>query len=78
MLSAIVKTYALFIHIFHADNQFYIYRGHYLNNEIFTSADQIKVGDRVVVKGKLLNYHGVTPEIAQGNYIYSLDREANE
>ena len=55
------------------DNQFYIFRGKYLNNENFTSTDQIKVGDKVVVKGKLLNYQGNTPEFAQGNYIVKLE-----
>ena len=33
------------------DNQFYIFRGKYLEGADFTSADQIKVGDKVVVKG---------------------------
>ena len=55
------------------DNQFYIFRGKYLEGADFTSADQIKVGDKVVVKGKLLNYMGNTPEFAQGNYIVKLE-----
>ena len=55
-----------------ANNEFYIYRGKYLNNENFTSNDQIKVGDKVLLKGKLLNYRGNTPEFAQGNYIVKL------
>ena len=37
-----------------------IYRGYYLGakDNKFTSADQIKVGDKVVVYGKLVNYNG--------------------
>lgn len=55
-----------------ANNEFYVFRGKYLNGENFTSADQIKVGDKVLLKGKLLNYMGNTPEFAQGNYIIKL------
>ena len=55
-----------------ANNEFYVFRGKYLNGENFTSADQIKVGDKVLLKGKLLNYMGNTPEFAQGNYIVKL------
>lgn len=49
-----------------------IYRGYYLGpkDNKFTSADQIKVGDNVVVYGKLVNYNG-TKEMNSGNYIYS-------
>ncbi len=55
-----------------ANNEFYVFRGKYLNGEDFTSQDQIKVGDKVLLKGKLLNYMGNTPEFAQGNYIVTL------
>ena len=55
-----------------ANNEFYVFRGKYLNGENFTSADQIKVGDKVLLKGKLLNYMGNTPEFAQGNFIVKL------
>ena len=51
-----------------------VFRGLYLNNEYFTSEDQIAVGDKVVVRGKLQRYvkNGeMTPEVAQGNYIVS-------
>lgn len=49
-----------------------IYRGYYLGakDNKFTSADQIKVGDKVVVYGKLVNYNG-TKEMNSGSYIYS-------
>lgn len=54
-----------------------VFHGKYLNNANFTSSEQIKVNDQVVVYGKLQKYvkdATTTPEIAQGNYIYSLVR----
>lgn len=53
-------------------NQFLVYRGYALGNVKFTSSSEIKVGDEVIVCGKLINYNG-TKEFAQGNYIYSLN-----
>lgn len=53
-------------------NTIQVFRGKYLNNEAFTSADQISVGDEVVIYGKLQLYNGSTPEILNGNYIYSI------
>lgn len=50
-----------------------IYRGYSLGGEKFKSADEIKVGDEVVVKGKLVNFKGNTPQFAQGSAIYSLN-----
>ena len=55
-----------------------VFHGKYLNNANFTSSEQIKVNDQVVVYGKLQKYvknSVVTPEIAADNYIYSLVRE---
>lgn len=51
-------------------NQLKVFRGYYLKNEKFTAADQIKVGDEVIVYGVLINYN-TTPEINQNNYLYS-------
>ena len=45
-----------------------LFRGLYAENVKFTSADQIKVGDIVVVYGKLVDYNG-TKEMNSGNYI---------
>lgn len=56
---------------------FYVFRGKYLDNEKFTSADQIKVGDEVVVFGDLINYMGNTPELSQGNYIVKLNGDGS-
>ena len=50
-------------------NDIMVYRAKYLNNEKFTAEDQIKVGDKVIMYGKLVDYNG-TKEIKDG-YVYS-------
>lgn len=55
------------------DNDMIVFRGLYLDGEKFTSEDQIKVGDKVIVYGKLINYNNTTPEIEAGSKIYSLN-----
>lgn len=52
-------------------NDLEIYRGYYLEGENFTAEDQIKVGDKVIVCGKLVDYKG-TKEMT-GSSIYSLN-----
>ena len=44
------------------------FRGKYLGNTDFTSADQLKVGDKVLVLGVLDNYNGII-ELQKNNYI---------
>lgn len=39
-------------------NDIMVYRAKYLNNEKFTAEDQIKVGDKVIMYGKLVDYNG--------------------
>ena len=58
-----------------ANNQFYVFRCLYLGNKKWTSGDtQIKVGDEVVICGKVVNYKGNTPEtVTNKAYIYSLN-----
>lgn len=59
-----------------ADAELLIYRGYYLAGEKFTADDQIKVGDIVVVEGKLQNYvknEVATPEVATGSKLYSIN-----
>ena len=48
-----------------------IFRGYYLEGENFTAEDQIKVGDNVIVYGKLVDYKG-TKEMTSSS-IYSLN-----
>ena len=56
------------------DNRLAIYKGKGMNGADVTAGD-IQDGDQVVVYGKLYKYvknQQVTPEVAQGNYLYSL------
>jgi len=52
---------------------FDIFRGYYLNGDKFTAEDQLKVGDEVVVCGKLVNYKGNTPQMNQGSKLISIN-----
>ena len=56
-------------------DQLQAYRGKSYNGDDFTSADDIQVGDIVVVYGDLTKY-GNTYEFAQGNQLVSLERPA--
>lgn len=58
------------------ENTMTVYRGRFLNNEDFTSADQISVGDLVVVFGNLSLYNEKN-QLSQGNYLVSLTRKAD-
>ena len=49
-----------------------VYRGRFVANTAFTAADQIKVGDEVIICGKISQHNNVS-QLAQGNYIYSLN-----
>ena len=53
--------------------QLEIYRGYSLGGERFTSRDEIKEDDEVIVKGKVVNFRGSTPEFTTGSSIYSLN-----
>lgn len=55
------------------NGEFYVYACSYLGGEAFVSEDQLKVGDEVVVKGKLVNYYGNTPEMTKGCYLVSIN-----
>lgn len=50
-----------------------IYRGKYINGTDFTSTDQIKIGDEVVIKGSVTNYKG-SKQFSTGSRIVSLKR----
>lgn len=53
-------------------SQYYVYRGYNLDGAKFTSADQLAIGDSVVICGKIVNYNG-TLEFAQGNKLVYLN-----
>ena len=57
-----------------ATGTFQIYRGLGLNGQKFSAkgATIIKVGDEVLIKGKVVNYKGNTPQYAQGSSIVSI------
>jgi hypothetical protein len=55
--------------------QFSIYRGLYLEGAKFTSADQLKVGQKVVVLGTLVNYMGNTPQMTKDSKLISVEGE---
>ena len=44
----------------------------------FTSEDEIKVGDEVLVYGDLMSYKGNSPQLGQGNYIVELNGGAGD
>lgn len=50
-----------------------IYRGKYINGTDFTSTDQIKIGDEVVIKGRVTNYKG-SKQFSTDSRIVSLKR----
>ena len=58
-------------------DQFYIFHCKYIGGEKFTSEDQLKVGQEVVVKGALVNFKGNTPEMTQGCELISVNGEGS-
>lgn len=55
------------------NNEFYVFHCYGLGGERFTSEDELKVGDEVIVCGQITNFMGNTVELDQGGYIYSLN-----
>jgi RPA family protein len=55
---------------------FEVYRGKYLDGAKFTSADQIEVGDQVVISGKLTKYND-TYELGSGSSLVTINGLAN-
>ena len=62
------------------DFTFQCYSVYYLENKPWVEGNtQIKVGDEVIICGKLVNYNGNTPETASKKaYIYSLNGKTQE
>ena len=57
-------------------NELTVFRSLDLGNQMFTDENKIKVGDEVIITGKLVNYtknDTVTPEFSGNVYIYSLN-----
>jgi len=57
-------------------SQFYAFQTLYLGNKKWTSGNtDVKVGDEVIIYGKVVNYKGNTPETVGkgGSYVYSLN-----
>ncbi len=54
-------------------DQFLVFRVLSYNGEKFAAADQLKVGDEVVVKAAIVNYMGNTPETNQGGHLISVN-----
>lgn len=59
-------------------NSLEVYGCKYFNGAKFTSADQLKLNDAVVIKGKLINYKGTTPEVTQGCYLITINGSEGE
>lgn len=60
----------------YTSEDFYCFQVYYLGGKKFTSEDQIKIGDEVVVYGQLTNYNGTPETVGKGAaYIYSLNGE---
>ena len=53
--------------------QLLVYKGKGLNQATFTNAEDLLVGDEVVIYGRLTTYNNAS-EVASGNYIVSLNR----
>lgn len=59
------------------DNQFEIFRGKGLGGADFTSADDLKIGDQVIVYGTLTLFHS-TPEMTSGSILVKLNDQVIE
>lgn len=54
------------------ENALLVYRGYALGNQKFTAEDEIKVGDDVLLLGKLVEYKEA-PQVTTGSYIVKLN-----
>ena len=60
-------------------NQFYIYATYFLENKSWVEGNtQIKVGDDVIIYGKITNYNGTLETASKESYIYSLNGKTSE
>lgn len=63
-------TFFISDNLTNTQNDIKVYRAKYLNNEKFTAENQIKVGDKVTMYGKLLDYKG-SMQISNG-YVHAI------
>jgi len=56
-------------------DQLEVYRGYGLGGAKFTSTEDLKVGDEVIVYGQVVYYNNKTMEFTQGSQLYSLNGE---
>lgn len=54
-------------------NQFYVYRALGLGNKSVTDENFLKVGDEVIICGKLANYNGTLETSQKNAYVYSVN-----
>ena len=50
-----------------------VYAGKNFGGEKFSSEEDLKVGDEVILKGTLANYKGNTPEVNKGSVLIQLN-----
>lgn len=60
------------------NNQFYIYRCYGLNNKKIKSEDEVKVGDEVIICGKVMNYNNTYETVQNQAYIYSINGKVSD
>lgn len=58
-------------------SQLLVYKGKGLNNEAFSKADDLLIGDEIILFGGLTMYQNA-PEVAANNYIVSLERPVQD
>ncbi len=58
-------------------NTFYVYRSFYLNNEKFTSTEQLQVGDTVIVYGNVTLYNSTPETLQKESHLYWTSRGAS-
>lgn len=61
------------------NDQFLVFRGYSVAGNPFTSENEIKSGDQLIICAHVVNYDGKTPETVSGkSWIYSLNGEIHE
>ena len=60
-------------HVLEDSKYMQVYNGKSFNGEKFSSKEDLKIGDLVVIKGTLTNYKGNTPEVNKGSQLMELN-----